>query len=133
MRKTASQIKDKEFEEHLSEMQLALFTDNQLEPKEREEVFEHLSQCKRCRDVLKVASEIREEEQKLKPANNIDYKGLFKRLGSVAAIFIVFISVPKIDNQFDTPVFKGCVVEKGIIDESIEYWEKLFNKWFGGN
>jgi len=131
MKNIALQIKDKEFTEHLSEMQLALFTDNQLKPKEKEEVFKHLSQCKRCRDVLKIASELREEEKKLKPANNIDYKGTLKRLSAIVAIVIIFFSVPQIDNQFDTPAFKGYVVEKGIIDKSIEYWEKLFEKYFG--
>ena len=131
MKKITALLKDKEFTEHLSEMQLALFTDEQLEPKEREEVFKHLSQCKRCRDVLKVASEIREEEKKLKPANNIDYKGLFKRLSAVVAVVAIFFSVPQIDNQFDTPAFKGYVAQKGIIDKSIEYWEKLFEKYFG--
>ena len=131
MKNIALQLKDKEFTEHLNEMQLALFTDNQLKPKEKEEVFKHLSQCKRCRDVLKIASELREEEKKLKPANNIDYKGTLKRLSAIVAIVIIFFSVPQIDNQFDTPAFKGYVVEKGIIDKSIEYWEKLFEKYFG--
>ena len=65
MKKITELLKDKEFTEHLSEMQLALFLDEQLEPKEREEVFKHLSQCKRCRDVLKVASELREEKKRL--------------------------------------------------------------------
>ena len=132
MKNSASLLKDKAFKEHLNDMQLALFTDHKLDEKEKEEVFKHLSQCKRCRDVLKVASQIREEEKKLKPVNNIDYKGVLKRFGSVAAIFIVFVSVPKLDHQFDTPVFKGFVEEKGIIDVSIEYWEKLFDKFFGG-
>ena len=131
MKNIALQLKDKEFTEHLNEMQLALFIDNQLKPKEKEEVFKHLSQCKRCRDVLKIASELREEEKKLKPANNIDYKGTLKRLSAIVAIVIIFFSVPQIDNQFDTPAFKGYVVEKGIIDKSIEYWEKLFEKYFG--
>lgn len=134
MKNIASKLEDKEFTEHLDEMQLALFTDNKLEEKEKEEVFKHLSKCKRCRDILKIASEIRTEEKKLKPANNIDYKSVLKRFGSVAAVFIVFISVPQIDGQFESSVvFKGSVVEKGLIDESIEYWEELFNKYFGGD
>jgi len=132
MKKRASLLKDKAFEEHLDEVQLALFTDNKLNEEEREEVFKHLSQCKRCREVLKIASEIRVEEQKLQPINNVDYRGKLKRLAPVVAIFIAFISVPKIDTQFkDSVVFKGAVVEKGIIEESIEYWEKLFDKYFG--
>lgn len=135
MKRVISQLKDKEFEEHLDEMQLALFTEEKLNENEKEEVFKHLSQCKRCREVLKVASEIKIEAQKnkrMQPINNIDYKRTLKRFGSLAAIFIVFISVPKIDTQFDTPAFKGFMDEKGIIDESIEYWEKLFDKFFGG-
>ena len=131
MKNIALQLKDKEFTEHLNEMQLALFTDNQLKPKEKEEVFKHLSQCKRCRDVLKIASELREEEKKLKPANNIDYKGTLKRLSAVVAVVVIFFSVPQIDHQFDTPAFKGYVAEKNILEKSIEYWEKLFEKLFG--
>ncbi len=130
MKNIALQLKDKEFTEHLNEMQLALFTDNQLKPKEKEEVFKHLSQCKRCRDVLKIASELREEEKKLKPANNINYKGTLKRLSAVVAVVVIFFSVPQIDHQFDTPAFKGYVAEKNILEKSIEYWEKLFEKWF---
>ncbi len=131
MRKITSLLKDKEFTEHLSEMQLALFTDNQLKPKEREEVFKHLSQCKRCRDILKIASELKEDEKRLKSINNIDYKGTLKRLGAVVAIVVIFFSVPQIDHQFNTPAFKGYVAEKNILEKSIEYWEKLFEKWFG--
>ena len=131
MKNIALQLKDKEFTEHLDEMQLALFTDNQLKPKEKEEVFKHLSQCKRCRDVLKIASELREEEKKLKPANNIDFKGTLKRLSAVVAVVVIFFSVPQIDHQFNTPAFKGYVAEKNILEKSIEYWEKLFEKWFG--
>ena len=130
MRKIASLLKDKAFTKHLDEMQLALFTDNKLDEKEREEVFRHLSQCRRCRDVLKVASDIREEEKKLKPSNNIDYKPTLKKLGVVASFAIIFFTTPQIDHQFDAPSFKGFVEEKGIIDETIEYWEKLFEKWF---
>ncbi len=132
MKKIASLLKDKEFTEHLSEMQLALFTDNKLAEKENEEVFKHLSQCKRCRDVLKIASQIREEEKKLKPSNNIDYKPTLKKLGVVASFAIIFFTMPQIDPQFNTPSFKGFVEEKGIIDETIEYWERLFEKYFGG-
>jgi len=46
MKKIASRLKDKAFIEHLDDMQLALFTDNKLNEKEKEEVFKHLSQCK---------------------------------------------------------------------------------------
>lgn len=130
MKKIASLLKDKEFIEHLDEMQLTLFRDNKLDGKEREEVFKHLSQCRRCRDVLKVASDIREEEKKLKPSNNIDYKPTLKKLGVVASFAIILFTMPQIDPQFNTPSFKGFVEDKGIIDETIEYWERLFEKWF---
>ena len=131
MRKITSLLKDKEFKEHLSEMQLALFIDNKLKSKEREEVFKHLSRCKRCRDILKIASELKEDEKRLKPINNIDYKGILKRLGAVVAVVVIFFSVPQIDHQFNTPAFKGYVAKKNILEKSIEYWEKLFEKWFG--
>ena len=133
MKRIVAQLKDKELTEHLDEVQLALFTDHKLNEQDKEEVFKHLSQCKRCREVLQIASELRVEEEKLKPINNVDYKGLVKRLGSVAAVFIVFFSVPQIDGQFDAPVFKGFREEKNVFDESIEYWEKLFDKYFGGD
>lgn len=132
MKNIVSKLKDKEFSEHLDEHQLALFIEHKLDENEREEVFKHLSQCKRCREVLQIASEIKAEEETLKPINNIDYKGTLNKLGLVAAMFVVFISVPQLDNQFESSVvFKGSVEEKGIIDESIEYWEKLFDKVFG--
>ncbi len=38
MKKIASLLKDKEFTEHLDEMKLALFRENKLDEKEREEV-----------------------------------------------------------------------------------------------
>ncbi len=132
MKNIASQLKDKAFKEHLDEMQLALFRDHKLNEEEKEEVFKHLSQCRRCRDVLKVASEIREEEQKQNPANNLDYRPTLKKLGVVASFAIIFFTTPQIDHQFDKPTFKGFTEEKGIIDESIEYWERLFEKFFGG-
>ena len=130
MKKIASLLKDKAFTEHLSDMQLALFTDHKLDEKEKEEVFKHLSQCKRCRDVLKIASQIREEERKLKPTNNIDYKPTLKKLGMVASFAVVILAMPQIDNQFKTPTFKGIVEQKSLIDETIEYWESLLKKIF---
>lgn len=134
MKRIAAQLKDKEFTEHLDELQLALFAENKLNEQEKEEVFKHLSQCKRCREVLKVAAEIKGEEKKLKPINNINYKGTLKRLSVVASFAIVFFTVPQLDAQFDnTVVFKGSVDKGSILDESIEYWEKLFDKYFGGD
>jgi len=132
MKNIASQLKDKEFEEHLSEMQLTLFTDNQLEPKEREEVFKHLSQCKRCRDVLKVASEIREEEQKLKPANNINYKR-FIPLAIASSVILTMGILPAMENYPDEVPLKGIMEEKSFLDKTIYYWECRFDEIFGGD
>jgi len=104
---------------------------NLLEPIEKKYVHYYLKNYIEWRELLLT---IEEDNERLKPINNTNYKGKLKRLGSVAAIFIIFFAVPQIDTQFKSSVvFKGAVVEKGIIDESIEYWEKLFDKWFGGD
>ena len=137
MRNITLKLKDTEFTEHLSDMQLALFTDKQLDEDEREEVFKHLSQCKRCREVLYVATQIRVEEKKSKkiePANNINYRSTINRLGAIASIVMLFILPSQIENMLEeTPSFKSVHVEKGVIEESIEYWEELFDKWIGGD
>jgi len=129
MKKIASRLKEQNFTEHIDEMQLALFSDHKLNEAQREEVFKHLSQCQRCRDVLKIASEIKAQEQKLKPANNLNYKGALKRLGGVAALFLIFIATPQIDQQNEA-TFKGVCEEKGLFEEALEYWEKKFQKLF---
>ena len=135
MKNITSRLKDKAFTEHLDEMQLALFTDNRLDQEEREEVFKHLSHCKQCRDVLKMASEIRQEEEKkkevLKPANNIDYKR-FIPLGIIASLLITTFTIPSIAEYPDERVFKSFIEEKSFIDKSIYYWECRFNELFGG-
>ena len=129
MKKIASRLKDIEFTEHIDDMQLALFRDHKLDEESEEEVFKHLAQCKRCRDVLKVASEIETEEKRLKPANNLNYKGALQRLGVVASFAIVFLVVPQV-NQEEQPSFKGITEEKNIFEEAIDYWEEKFEAWF---
>jgi len=129
MKKIASQLKDHAFTEHIDDMQLALFKEDKLNEKEKEEVWQHLSQCQECRDVLKIASEIESQEQKLQPANNLNYKGALKRLGGVAALFLIFIATPQIDQQSE-PTFKGVCEEKGLFEEALKYWEEKFDKYF---
>ena len=130
MKSVVSHLKNKEFTEHLNEMQLALFVDNQLNEAEKEEVFKHLSQCKRCREVLKVASEIKQEEEKLKPANNINYKK-FSRLALVSSFAIVFFAVPNLAGYPDEVIFKSGFEEKSILDKTLHYWERRFEDVFG--
>lgn len=127
MKNIASRLKDKTFTEHLDEMQLALFFDNKLEEEQREEVFKHLSQCKQCRDVLKVASEMRQEVSK--PANNIDYKR-FIPLGIVASLMITTFTIPSIAEYPDEVTFKSAIEKKSFIDKTIYYWECRFNELF---
>ena len=130
MKSVVSHLKNKEFTEHLNEMQLALFVDNQLNEAEKEEVFKHLSQCKRCREVLKVASEIKQEEAKLKPANNINYKK-FSRLALVSSFAIVFFAVPNLAGYPDEVTFKSGFEEKTLLDKTLHYWERRFEDVFG--
>jgi len=139
MKKIASQIRDETFQEHLDEMQLALFMDNQLKEAEREEVFKHLSRCQSCREVLKIASELKKEAQhlqettpssSLKVANNIDYVGYLKPFIPFVAMLVLFLVPPAIENTPQNS-FKGIACQKGIIERSLDYWEKKFEAWFG--
>ncbi len=45
MKITKEILQDREFNEHISDMKLALFLDNKLDEKTREEIFEHLAYC----------------------------------------------------------------------------------------
>jgi len=128
MKKIASQIRDIEFDTHIDDMQLTLFRTNKLTNPQREEVLEHLVHCKRCRDVLRVAKEI--DNQEPKPANNIDYIGRLKGFIPLVAGLIIFIGVPKLI-PIDEPSFKSGVVQQNIIEESLEYWQKIYYKIFG--
>ena len=129
MRNIASQIKDQEFTEHIDDMQLALFRDNRLDRKKREEVFKHLAHCKRCRDVLKVVSQIEAEEKKPKYANSINYKKIAP-LAIASSILLTIVTLPAIQNFPDEINFKGLFQEKNFIDKTIYYWECRFNEIF---
>ena len=129
MKKIASQIGEQEFTEHIDEMQLALFSENRLNETEREEVFKHLSQCKRCRDVLKIASEIKTQETKPKPANNPNYKK-FIPLAIASSIILTMGTLPAIQNYPDQLIFKGGFEEKGFVDKTIYYWKCRFDEIF---
>ena len=139
MKKIASAIRERAFEEHPDEMQLALFMDNQLDERDREELFRHLSGCKTCREVLKIATQIRKEEAglqettptlPLKVANNIDYVGYLKPFIPFVAMLVLFLAPPAIENTPQSS-FKGIGCEAGIIDRSLDYWERKFEAWFG--
>ena len=116
---------NKNFEEHLSDSLLAEFLDQKLEEHEREEVFKHLSECKRCRDVLATASRLKKENEPLVAVNNVSYFKAFRGLVAGVMIFFVvpYINIPSNDN------FKASSFEKNIFDRSVEYWEGLFDKY----
>ena len=131
MKEITLKIKDREFTEHIENMQITLLLDNILNEQQREEIFKHLSQCQRCRDVLKVASELKIEHQKKRePLNNINYKK-FIPLAIVSSILLTLGTVPAIRNYPDEVIFKGASEEKNFLDKSIYYWECRFNKIFG--
>ena len=120
---------DKVFETHIDPMQLALLTDKKLSEDEEEKVFEHLSQCKRCRDVLKLANELEEEDKQIQPVNNPDYKGMVKHFMPFAAAAVIFLGVPQGDKYFnDTATMKSVIVERNIFEESMHFWKKVYSK-----
>jgi len=129
MRNIASRLKDQEFTEHIDDMQLALFRENRVNKQSREEIFEHLANCKRCRDVLKVVSEIEAEEKKTKPANNINYKKIIP-LAIASSILLTVGTLPAIQNFPDETNFKGVFEEKSFLDKTVYYWECRFNEIF---
>jgi hypothetical protein len=124
MKIVAKRLKDQEFSKHIDDMQLTLFLDNKLSKNEREEVIKHLADCKRCRDVLRVAKEI---EKEYKPINNINYKGYLKPFMPFVAGVVIFFGVPMIDSG-STTSFKGIGSERSILDRSLDYWEEKINK-----
>ena len=126
--------KDKKFETHIGPMQLALFKDKKLSEIQEEKVFEHLSKCKRCREILKIASELEREEKEIAPINNPDYKGMLKRTMPFAASFIILVlGAPQVDKYLNDDVnLKGSFMEKSILEETIDYWEELFEKILKG-
>jgi len=107
-----------------------------LSKEEKKYVNYFLKNYKEWRDVLFELSQKNLIEQgelmAQQPSNNTDYKPTLKKLGVVASFAIIFFTMPQIDHQFNTPSFKGFVEEKGLIDETIEYWESLFEKFFWG-
>jgi len=111
-------------------MQLTLFVENRLNEAEKEKVFKHLSQCRRCREVIKVASEIKEEEATLKPTNNINYTK-FSRLAVASSFAIVFFAVPNLAGYPDEVVLKSGFKEKSFLDKTLHYWERRFEDVFG--
>jgi len=130
MKTLTSHINNSEFKEHLTPVQLTLFKEHKLSEKEREIVFEHLAQCKRCREVLKIASEL---EQKETPINNPNYMGTLKHFIPFAAAVVIFLGVPQGAKFFTEGVStKSVINEKNIFEESIEYWEELLEKLFKG-
>jgi len=129
MRNIASRIKEQEFTEHIDDMQLALFREKRLNQQSREEVFKHLAHCKRCRDVLKVVSEIEAEEKKNRYSNNINYKKIIP-IAIASSILLTLGTVPSIKKFPDEIHLKGIFQEKSFIDKTIYYWECRFNELF---
>lgn len=128
MKDIASHIPEHEFDEHLDLMQLTLFKEQKLTEDEENLVFEHLSQCKHCRDVLKFANELEEEEEKIKPINNPDYRGKLKHFLPFAAAAVIFLGVPQGDKYFNpNSGFKGNVIDKNILEESMAFWGKVYD------
>ena len=132
MKKIISRIKEKQFTdtEHIEEMQLALFKEGKLDKNAQEAIWQHLSQCQECREVLKIASELAttHKQQHNRPANNPNYQGALRRLGGVAAIFIIFLAIPHLDQSSET-TFKGACEEQGIFEKAWAYWGKKFEGW----
>jgi hypothetical protein len=132
MKKIASRLKNSAFTEHIEDRELALFREHTLDEETTKEIWKHLSQCQRCRDVLKVASEIEAEEQRLQPINNINYKR-FIPLAIASSLLLTAGTLPAIKHFPDEVIFKGGFEEKGFIDKTIYYWECRFNEIFGEN
>jgi len=129
MKIIASRLKDREFDKHLDDMQLYLFSQDRLNKEDRDEVFKHLSECKRCRDVLKTAKEIEEMDKGMKPVNNINYKSYLKVLSPLVASVLIFFVVPEIDKPPISNIrTKGIIIKQPLLDKNIEYWSKLFKK-----
>lgn len=118
---------------HPSPMQLADFTDKKLSKEEKDFIFEHLASCQRCRKVLKLASKIEQEDKKIKPVNNHDYKAIIKYFIPIAAAVTLFFVIPQGDKYFrEGTNTKSLIIEQSIFNESLEYWEELFEKLFKG-
>ncbi len=132
MKNLLLRFEDKEFEEHIDPMQLTLFKENKLSEEAREDVFQHLSQCKRCREVLKVSNELTQElDKKSVPINNIDYRGIIKSFIPFVVGVVIFLGIPQWDKYFNNNVsMKSTHEGRNILIESVLYWEALFKKLF---
>lgn len=135
MKKLTDRIPNKDCDTP-NEIQLSRYLDQKLEEKEREKVQKHLIHCSKCRTLLiettrslKMIKESSEEKLPLKPVNNIFYYA--KALTPLVASAVIFISVPILDPKENAIQYKGIEIEKNILDESMEYWEDLFEKYFG--
>lgn len=126
MKNIVDRFPDKTFETHPSDMQLARFQEQKLNDVELQEMQSHLVECKRCRTILIEANRSR-KEMELKPVNNINY---FKALSPLIAGAIIFVTVPMIDKPSSDIQYKGIEIKKGIFESSVEYWEKLYEKYF---
>ena len=78
---------DKEHLEHIDELTLAGFLDNRLDNNRREEVISHLSQCKRCRTILKDAVNLQRENTNITKIDS--YKKVLPLVASIIVIFFV--------------------------------------------
>ena len=127
--------KDKPLKEPITKAdkkQLKLYIEGKLSPEEEDRIDNLLLDHIEWREADMEVFEELENKKKLKPANNLNYKGALKRLGGVAALFLIFIATPQIDQQSE-PTFKGVCEEKGLFEEAIAYWEKKFNQLFKTN
>ena len=127
MKNIVDRFPDKVFETHPTEMQLALYQDQKLDNSKQKELQSHLIECKRCRTILIEASHSR-KEMELQPINNINY---FKALTPLVAGAIIFVTVPMVDKPSTTFQYKGIEIKKGILESSMEYWERLYQNYFG--
>jgi len=126
MKNIVDRFPDKTFETHPSDIQLAQFKEQKLNNEELQEIQKHLVECKRCRTILIEASRSL-KESKLKPVNNIIY---LKALSPLIAGAIIFVAVPIIDKPSSDIQYKNIEIEKNIFESSVEYWEKLYEKYF---
>jgi hypothetical protein len=96
---------DKEHTEHLDELTIAQFIDNTLSPEQREEVLDHIADCKECRDlVMETQRELKETQStSIQPANNSNNK-IFMPLLAIASTFMIITFIPFED---DTIIYKG--------------------------
>jgi uncharacterized paraquat-inducible protein A len=123
MKITKNVLEDIEFSEHVDDMRLALFLDNKLDRTKRDELFKHLAECKRCRDILRTVREIEKEQKAIKL---IRY---FKAFIPIMAGVIIFLA-PSITFDYSATKLKGADVEVNILDRSLYFWKDKLEEWF---